>query len=154
VVGNSYPELSVILSRTRASLNRRVHKIRTNCRRRCAEGMTRAARASFVMPRVSVRRASIDAEMIDFQSRERILAVVTSKQGRRIFSRRRGMKKKWGDVEAVLKSPPGGHVITLVKAYQGFRTRPRTTTRNSCLWLRLPNMLHCNSPHECTRTRF
>ena len=80
-----------------------------------------AARASFVMPRVSVRRASIDAEMIDFQSRERILAVVTSKQGRRIFSRRRGMKKKWGDVEAVLKSPPGGHVITLVKAYQGFR---------------------------------
>ena len=58
--------------------------------------------ASLAMPRLSVGRASIEAEMIDSQSGERMVAVVTSKQGRRFFSGLRGMKK-WGDVEAAFK---------------------------------------------------
>jgi hypothetical protein len=58
--------------------------------------------ASLAMPRLSVGRASIEAEMSDSQSGERMIAVVTSKQGRRFFSGLRGVKK-WGDVEAAFK---------------------------------------------------
>jgi hypothetical protein len=58
--------------------------------------------AALVAPRLSVGRASIEAEMLDSQSGERTVAVVTSKQGRRFFSGLRGIKK-WGDVEAAFK---------------------------------------------------
>jgi uncharacterized protein DUF3313 len=59
--------------------------------------------ASLVAPRLSVGRVSIEGEMDDSVSGERMVAFMTSKAGRRFFS---GLNtyKKWGDIEAAFRS--------------------------------------------------
>jgi Protein of unknown function (DUF3313) len=59
--------------------------------------------ASMVMPRISVGKVSIEGEMDDSVSGERMVAFMTSKGGRRYFS---GLKayQKWGDIEAAFRS--------------------------------------------------
>ena len=59
--------------------------------------------ASLLVPRLSVGRVSIEGEILDSVSGERLVAFVTGKSGRRWFS---GLNtfKKWGDVEAAFRS--------------------------------------------------
>jgi hypothetical protein len=56
-----------------------------------------------LVPRVSVGRVSIEGEIDDSVSGERMVAFMTSKGGRRFFS---GLNayKKWGDVQAAFRS--------------------------------------------------
>jgi hypothetical protein len=67
--------------------------------------------ASLLVPRVSVGKVSIEGEILDSVSGERLVAFVTGKSGRRWFS---GLNtvKKWGDIEAAFRSWA-----------KGFRTR-------------------------------
>jgi Protein of unknown function (DUF3313) len=58
---------------------------------------------SLATPRISVGRISIEGEMLDSQSGERLVAFMTSKSGRRWFSGLRQFKK-WGDIEAAFRS--------------------------------------------------
>jgi hypothetical protein len=59
--------------------------------------------ASLLVPRLSVGKVSIEGEILDSTSGERLVAFVTSKSGRRWFS---GLNtvKKWGDIEAAFRS--------------------------------------------------
>jgi hypothetical protein len=59
--------------------------------------------ASLLLPRVSVGKVSIEGEILDSQSGERLVAFMTGKSGRRWFS---GLNtvKKWGDIEAAFRS--------------------------------------------------
>lgn len=59
--------------------------------------------AALVVPRVSVGRVAVEGEMLDSVSGERMMAVMTSKSGRRMFS---GLNayKQWGDIEAAFRS--------------------------------------------------
>jgi hypothetical protein len=68
-----------------------------------AASMAVAPGASLAVPRLSVGKVEIEGEMLDSLSGERIAAFVTSKGGRRWFS---GLNayKKWGDIEAALRS--------------------------------------------------
>lgn len=59
--------------------------------------------ASLAVPRLSVGRVSIEGEMLDSTSGERMVAFVTSKSGRRWFSGLNSFKK-WGDIEAAFRS--------------------------------------------------
>ena len=73
------------------------------------KGATTAASVATVpgigmaVPRLSVGKVSIEGEMLDSVSGDRMVAFVTSKGGRRWFS---GLKafKKWGDIEAAFRS--------------------------------------------------
>lgn len=58
---------------------------------------------SLAVPRLSVGKASIEGEMLDSTSGDRVAAFVTSKAGRRWFS---GLNayKKWGDIQAAFRS--------------------------------------------------
>jgi hypothetical protein len=57
-----------------------------------------------LVPRISVGSASIEGEMVDSQSGERVVAFATSKAGgRRWFSGLSGYKK-WADIEAAFRS--------------------------------------------------
>jgi Protein of unknown function (DUF3313) len=67
-----------------------------------AASATVAPDVSLVMPRLSVGRASIEAEMVDSRSGERMVGLVTSKEGRRFFSGLRGMQKS-SDFEVACK---------------------------------------------------
>jgi hypothetical protein len=55
------------------------------------------------VPRLSVGRVSIEGEMLDSTSGERLVAFVTGKAGRRWFSGLRGFKK-WADIEAAFRA--------------------------------------------------
>jgi Protein of unknown function (DUF3313) len=59
--------------------------------------------ASLAVPRLSVGKVSIEGEILDSTSGERMVAFVTGKGGRRWFS---GLNtvKKWGDIEAAFRS--------------------------------------------------
>jgi hypothetical protein len=59
--------------------------------------------AALVVPRLSVGKVSIEGEMDDSVSGERMLAFMSSKSGRRFFA---GLNsyKKWGDIEAAFRS--------------------------------------------------
>jgi hypothetical protein len=59
--------------------------------------------ASLLVPRLSVGKVSIEGEMLDSVSGERMAAFVTGKGGRRWFS---GLNayKKWGDIEAAFRT--------------------------------------------------
>lgn len=59
--------------------------------------------ASLAVPRLSVGKVSIEGEMVDSVSGERLVAFVTSKGGRRWFSGFNAFKK-WGDIEAAFRS--------------------------------------------------
>ena len=48
-------------------------------------------------------RASIEVELVDSQSGERVAAAVASKKGKRYFAGLKGYKK-WGDVKAAFDS--------------------------------------------------
>ena len=58
---------------------------------------------SLAAPRLSIDKVSIEGEMLDSTSGDRLVAFVTSKGGRRWFS---GFNryKKWGDIEAAFRS--------------------------------------------------
>ena len=58
---------------------------------------------SLAVPRLSIGKVSIEGEMLDSTSGDRLVAFVTSKGGRRWFS---GFNqyKKWGDIEAAFRS--------------------------------------------------
>jgi hypothetical protein len=58
---------------------------------------------SLLVPRVSVGKIGIEGEMLDSVSRERIVAFMTSKSGRRWFSGFNAYKK-WGDIEAAFRT--------------------------------------------------
>jgi hypothetical protein len=59
--------------------------------------------ASLLVPRLSVGKASVEGELLDSVSGDRIAAFVTSKSGRRWFSGLKGYKQ-WGDVEAAFRT--------------------------------------------------
>jgi hypothetical protein len=59
--------------------------------------------ASLAVPRLSVGRVSIEGEVLDSTSGERLVAFMTSKSGRRWFSGLSGYKK-WGDIEAAFRT--------------------------------------------------
>jgi Protein of unknown function (DUF3313) len=58
----------------------------------------------FLVPRVSVGKASIEGEMLDSQSGERVVAFVTSKSGGRRWFSGTSAYKKWADIEAAFRS--------------------------------------------------
>jgi hypothetical protein len=58
---------------------------------------------SLAVPRLSVGNVSIEGEMLDSTSGDRLVAFVTSKGGRRWFSGFNAFKK-WGDIEAAFRS--------------------------------------------------
>jgi hypothetical protein len=58
---------------------------------------------SLAVPRLSVGRVSIEGEMLDSTSGERLVAFVTGKAGRRWFSGLSGFKK-WADIEAAFRA--------------------------------------------------
>jgi hypothetical protein len=64
---------------------------------------TGATGASLLVPRLSVGEVGIEGEMLDSASDERLIAFVTSKDGRRWFA---GFNtyKKWGDIESAFRS--------------------------------------------------
>ena len=64
---------------------------------------TGATGASLLVPRLSVGEVGIEGEMHDSVSGERLIAFVTSKEGRRWFA---GFNtyKKWGDIEKAFRS--------------------------------------------------
>jgi hypothetical protein len=64
---------------------------------------TGATGASLLVPRLSVGRVGIEGEMLDSVSGERLMAFVTSKEGRRWFSGFNAYKK-WGDIESAFRS--------------------------------------------------
>jgi len=68
-----------------------------------AASMAAAPGASLLVPRISVGKVSIEGEMLESSSRERVAAFVTSKTGRRWFA---GLNtvKKWGDIETAFRS--------------------------------------------------
>ncbi len=59
--------------------------------------------ASLLIPRVSVGKVSIEGEMVDSESRDVLVAFMSSKSGRRFFS---GLKayEKWGDIDAAFQA--------------------------------------------------
>lgn len=59
--------------------------------------------AGLLVPRLSVGKVSIEGEILDSASGERLVAFVTGKGGRRWFA---GLNtvKKWGDIEAAFRS--------------------------------------------------
>lgn len=59
--------------------------------------------AGLALPRFSVGKASIEGEMLDSVSGERLGAFVTNKSGRRWFAGLQGYKT-WGDVEAAFRT--------------------------------------------------
>ena len=59
--------------------------------------------ASLAVPRLSVGKVSIEGELVDTQTGERVVAFVTSKAGRRWFSGLNAFKK-WGDIEAAFRT--------------------------------------------------
>jgi hypothetical protein len=73
--------------------------------------------ASMIVPRFSVGKVSIEGEMDDSVSGERMAAFMTSKSGRRYFS---GLNayKKWGDVNAAFRSWAKNFRERLDKAHQ------------------------------------
>jgi len=56
-----------------------------------------------LVPRVDLGGASIEVEMLDGQSGERLVAVAASKTGRRMLGKIKGAKE-WGDVKGAFKS--------------------------------------------------
>jgi len=58
---------------------------------------------SLAVPRLSIGKVSIEGEMLDSTSGDRLVAFVTSKGGRRWFSGFNAYKK-WGDIEAAFRS--------------------------------------------------
>ena len=58
---------------------------------------------SLAVPRLSVGKVSIEGEMLDSTSGDRLVAFVTSKGGRRWFAGFNAYKK-WGDIEAAFRS--------------------------------------------------
>jgi Protein of unknown function (DUF3313) len=56
-----------------------------------------------LVPRVDLGEASIEVEMLDGESGERLVAVAAAKGGRRFFGKIKGAKR-WGDVKAAFKS--------------------------------------------------
>jgi hypothetical protein len=59
--------------------------------------------ASLAVPRLSVGKVSIEGDLVDTQTGERVVAFVTSKAGRRWFSGLNAFKK-WGDIEAAFRT--------------------------------------------------
>jgi hypothetical protein len=59
--------------------------------------------ASLAVPRLSVGKVSIEGDLVDTQTGERVVAFVTSKAGRRWFSGFNAFKK-WGDIEAAFRT--------------------------------------------------
>ncbi len=59
--------------------------------------------AGMLVPRLKVGRVSIEGEMVDSNSKQVDVALMTSKSGRRFFS---GLKayQKWGDIDAAFRS--------------------------------------------------
>jgi hypothetical protein len=57
-----------------------------------------------LVPRLSVGRVSIEGEMLDSQSGERVVAFVTSKAGGRRWFSGSNAYKKWADIEAAFRS--------------------------------------------------
>ncbi|MFZ0580928.1 MAG: DUF3313 domain-containing protein [Candidatus Acidiferrales bacterium] len=58
---------------------------------------------SLAVPRLSIGKVTIEGEMLDSTSGDRLVAFVTSKGGRRWFSGFNAYKK-WGDIEAAFRS--------------------------------------------------
>ena len=59
--------------------------------------------AALLVPRFSVGRASIEGELLDSASGERVAAFVTSRAGQKWFSGLKGYKQ-WGDVDAAFRT--------------------------------------------------
>ncbi len=59
--------------------------------------------ASLLVPRLSIGKVSIEGEMLDSTSGDRLVVFVTGKGGRRWFSGFNAYKK-WGDIEAAFRS--------------------------------------------------
>jgi len=59
--------------------------------------------AALLVPRFSVGKASIEGELLDSDSGERMAAFVTSRSGRRWFAGLKGYKQ-WGDVNAAFQT--------------------------------------------------
>jgi hypothetical protein len=73
--------------------------------------------AGLLVPRLSVGKVAIEGEIDDSVSGERIVAFMTSKNGRRYFS---GLKayQKWGDIEAAFRAWAKGFRERLDKAHE------------------------------------
>lgn len=62
-----------------------------------------AAGVGLLLPRVDLGRTSIEAEFLDSQTGERLVAVVAEKKGKRFGGKVKGAKT-WGDVKAAFKN--------------------------------------------------
>lgn len=67
-----------------------------------AVGAAVSAPVAMFVPRINIGKASVEVELVDAVTGERIMAAVDSKRGRRFFTFFRG-KKKWGDVKAAFR---------------------------------------------------
>lgn len=67
-----------------------------------ASAVGMATGVGLLMPRVDLGRTSIEAEFLDSQSGERLVAVVAEKKGKRFGGKIKGAKT-WGDVKAAFK---------------------------------------------------
>ena len=67
-----------------------------------ASAVGMATGVGLLLPRVDLGRTSIEAEFLDSQSGERLVAVVAEKKGKRFGGKIKGAKT-WGDVKAAFK---------------------------------------------------
>ena len=74
-----------------------------NIATRAAAAVTTPTGVGFLVPRVDLGSASIEVDMRDAETDERLVVVVATERGRRFLSGFRGVKP-WGDVEAAFRS--------------------------------------------------
>ena len=73
--------------------------------------------ASLFVPRLSVGKVAIEAEMVDSVSGDVMVALTTSKSGRRYFAGLKGYKE-WGDVDAAFRAWAKNFRARLDKAHE------------------------------------